>query len=184
MIALRAPLSTGFGVALWPRGGLAAHARAALAQPLLDLAWRRTQRGAIRARPWPWTEAWPIARLTAPGLGGWSYVLADALEDDLACGAGHLPGTARPGAPGNSVVVGGSETPARFLQLLAADQMTLEAAGGPSDFRVIERRIVAAGQIQPQPTFERPMLTLIASYPFDGDRAGAQRYVATAIVQG
>jgi sortase A len=182
MIALRAPLVAGLGEALWPRG-LAARAKAMLAQPLLDHAWGRTQRGVAREKPWPWTAAWPIARLTAPGVNGWSYVLADVQEDDLACGPGHLPGTARPGAPGNSVIVGGRDTPARFLRLLAAEHLTLEAAGGPRDFRVIERRIEVSGQIQAQPTFERPMLTLVVPYPFDVDHAGAQRYVVTAIVQ-
>jgi sortase A len=179
MIALRASFGVGLTETLWPRR-LAIQAKAALAQPLLDIAWRRAQRGAVRAKPWPWAEAWPIARLTAPGIGGWSYVLADAEDDDLACGAGYLPGTARPGMPGNSVIAGSHATPARFLHLLAEERITLEAAGGRRDFRVIERRIVEARQIPDQPALDRPMLTLIAPYPF-GTNAGALRCVVTAV---
>jgi len=185
MIALRTPLVAGLSETLWPRGGLATHAKALLAQPLLDWSWNRAVRGAVRAKPWPWTEAWPVARLTAPGVDGWSYVLADAAEDDLGCASGHLPGTAKPGAPGNSVVVGGRETPARFLQVLAAERLTLETAdGGRRDFSIVGRRIAEARQIPAQPMLERPMLTLVACYPFDSSGAsGSLRYVVTAVAQ-
>ena len=95
MIAQRATLIAGtalFGVGLWQAAsGLYIHAKAILAQHLLDHAWQRARDGVAHAKPWPWADTWPVARLTARGLDSWVYVLADASGRSLAFGPQTWP---------------------------------------------------------------------------------------------
>ena len=91
------------------------HAKAALAQHLLAGAWARTRDGEARARPWPWADTWPLARLSVARLGVRRLVLAGASGRTLAFGPGHHAGTALPGAPGNAVISGHRDTHFRFL---------------------------------------------------------------------
>lgn len=188
MIAQRATLVAGtalFGVGLWQAAeGMAIHAKAILAQHLLDYAWQRTLGGATRAKPWPWADTWPVARLTARGLQGWVYVLADASGRSLAFGPGHVAGTAAPGAAGNSVIAGHRDTHFRFLQVLAADdRVTLETAGGTSrSYQIIDKRVVDTRNTQSVQPSDAPMLTLVTCYPFDAIVPGGPlRYVVTAV---
>ena len=44
-------------------GGVWIHAKAVLAQILLERAWQQTRDGGERVRPWPWADTWPVARL-------------------------------------------------------------------------------------------------------------------------
>ena len=189
MIAQRATLVAGtalFGVGLWQTAeGMAIHAKAIVAQHLLDYAWQRTRGGAVHAKPWPWADTWPVARLTARGLDGWVYVLADASGRSLAFGPGHVAGTAAPGATGNSVVAGHRDTHFRFLQVLAADdRLTLETADGAErSYQIVDKRIVDTRQPQSIQDSDAPMLTLVTCYPFDAIVPGGPlRYVVTAVV--
>jgi sortase A len=188
MIAQRATLVAGtalFGVGLWQAAeGMAIHAKAILAQHLLDYAWQRTLGGAARAKPWPWADTWPVARLTARGLDGWVYVLADASGRSLAFGPGHVAGTAAPGAAGNSVIAGHRDTHFRFLQVLAADdRVTLETADGAArTYQIVDKRIIDTRQTQSVQPSDAPMLTLVTCYPFDAIVPGGPlRYAVTAV---
>jgi sortase A len=190
MIAQRATLAAGtalFGFGLWQFGaGLAIHAKAIVAQILLDRAWQRTRAGEAEAKPWPWADTWPVARLTATGLDGWVYVLADASGRSLAFGPGHLGGTAAPGAAGNSIIAGHRDTHFRFLQVLAADGwVTLETAdGNTAKFRVVDKRVVDTRRTQMVQDSDSPMLTLVTCYPFDAiNPGGPLRYVVTAVAR-
>jgi sortase A len=188
MIAQRATLMAGtalFGVGLWQAAaGLYIHAKAIVAQQLLDYAWQRTRDGAAHARPWPWADTWPVARLTARGLDGWVYVLADASGRSLAFGPGHVAGTAAPGETGNSVIAGHRDTHFRFLQVLATDdRVTLETADGAArSYRIVDKRVIDTRQRQAVQASDVPMLTLVTCYPFDAIAPnGPLRYVVTAV---
>lgn len=188
MIAARATTIAGtalFGIGLWQfAGGVAIHAKAMLAQILLERAWQRTLAGEAQAKPWPWADTWPVARLGAPGLGEWVYVLADASGRSLAFGPGHVAGTAAPGAVGNSVIAGHRDTHFRFLQVLAADGwVTLETADGNTrKFRLVDKRVVDTRRTQMVQDSAAPMLTLVTCYPFDAVMPGGPlRYVVTAV---
>ncbi len=190
MIAARAATLAGtalFGIGLWQfAGGVAFHAKAMLAQILLERAWQRTLAGEAHAKPWPWADTWPVARLGAPGIGEWVYVLADASGRSLAFGPGYVAGTAVPGSAGNSVIAGHRDTHFRFLQVLAAeDTVTLETPDGRArTFRVGDRRVIDARHAQLLPANDGPMLTLVTCYPFDAVVPGGPlRYVVTALAQ-
>jgi len=74
-----------------------------LKQALLERAWKRSVAVGRHVKPWPWADAWPVARLTVPQLGIERYVLS-ASEGAPGPGARHMGGTALPGEAGNSVI--------------------------------------------------------------------------------
>ena len=64
---------------LWFIGqGSYIHAKAMVAQLLLESAWTETLSGNKEVKPWPWADTWPVARLRAPTLGISRIVLAGA----------------------------------------------------------------------------------------------------------
>src|SRR5262249_24551965 len=64
---------------LWQLGGgLYIRAKAVLAQILVRDAWGRTLAGERQARPWPWADTWPVARLAVPEQRVDLFVLAGA----------------------------------------------------------------------------------------------------------
>lgn len=158
-------------------------AKAWLAQVLIAKAWRYTLAGEAHAKPWPWADTWPVARMSVPSLGIERYVLEGADGAALAFGPGHLRGTALPGKRGNSVISGHRDTHLAFLRdLPVGAEIVVEARDG-SRLRyvvrytqVLDRRDVWIAK-QEGPT----RLTLVTCFPFDALRAGGpQRYVVWA----
>jgi len=158
-------------------------AKAWLAQELIAHAWARTLKGEAEVKPWPWADTWPVARLSAPGLGVDRYVLAGANGSAIAFGPGHLSGTPAPGDAGNSVIGGHRDTHLAFLRnVKPGDELLVERADGTHvvyqvrDALVLDKRDVwVAKQEGPN------RLTLVTCYPFEALRAGGpQRYVVFA----
>ncbi|HJS30904.1 MAG TPA: class GN sortase [Alphaproteobacteria bacterium] len=172
------------GLALWQLGaGLWIPAKAALAQALIGRAWAAAQSGEPMAKPWPWADTWPVARLEAPDLGEAVYVLADASGRSLAFGPGHLAGTASPGAAGLSIISAHRDTHFRFLRRLSAgDRLLIERSDGTRvAYRVTGADVVDARTARIFDEVERPALALVTCYPFDGLWPGTPlRYVVTA----
>jgi len=76
-----------FAFSFWQLGqGAYIQAKAWLAQVLIKQAWARTLEGEIQARPWPWADTWPVARITVPGRDIERYVLAGANGRAIAFG--------------------------------------------------------------------------------------------------
>lgn len=170
----------------WQAGrGVWIHAKAALAQVLIERAWSRTLAGERKVKPWPWADTWPVAKLTVQRLGIECYVLAGADGSSLAFGPGHATGTAAPGEAGNSVIGGHRDTHLGFLrEVRAGDVLVVERPDGArvtyraTSAEVVDRRDVWVME-QAGPT----RLTLITCYPFDALRAGGPlRYVVLAFL--
>ena len=158
-------------------------AKAWLAQGLIAHAWSRSLHGEKEAKPWPWADTWPVARLVAPRLGIQRYVLAGANGSAIAFGPGHLSGTPAPGASGNSVIGGHRDTHLAFLRhVKPGDELLVERPDGTlvayqvRDALVLDKRDVwVTKQEGPR------RLTLVTCFPFDALRAGGpQRYVVFA----
>ena len=158
-------------------------AKAWLAQELIAHAWARTLNGETEVKPWPWADTWPVARLSAPGLGVDRYVLAGANGSAIAFGPGHLSGTPSPGDAGNSVIGGHRDTHLAFLKnVKPGDELLVERADGTRvvyqvrDALVLDKRDVwVAKQEGPN------RLTLVTCYPFEALHAGGpQRFVVFA----
>ena len=164
--------------------GIRIHAKAVLAQVLLQKAWADTKRGADKARPWPWADTWPIARLTTVDHGQDLIVLAGATGRTLAFGPAHLLSSAKPGQVGNMVVIGHRDSHFRFLKRLRiGDLLHLESADGVTyRYRVGEMAVVHESETGVMAYGTTEKLTLITCYPFDAILPGGPlRYVVEAL---
>ena len=170
-------------LALWQLGAAGMiHAKAWLAVGLIDAAWARALAGEARPRPWPWADTWPVARLTAPGLGVARTVLAGGSGRSLAFGPGRLSGPAGPGAAGPTVISGHRDTHFRFLaKLELGSRLGLSTADGRRHaYRVVETRVVHKDRAWLRDD-GRNYLVLATCYPFDAIRPGTPwRYLVIA----
>ncbi len=167
------------------------HAKAWLAQVLLNQAWAHTLAdsagdgapGGTLEKPWPWADTGPVARLRVPALGVDEIVLAGASGRTLAFGPGHLDQTAMPGAPGHSVISGHRDTHFAFLRDLAP-AMKLEVQrtdGGWRSYEVRGSEVIDARTAELSLATDRPSLTLVTCWPFDAIEAGGPlRYAVYA----
>jgi sortase A len=160
------------------------HAKAILAQVLLETAWDKTvHHGQQEVKPWPWADTWPISRLGVPGLGIDRIVLAGASGSSLAFGPGHLFGSSLPGQQGNTVIAGHRDTHFRFLKdIQQGELIQLQSLSGRTiEYEVSE--IIIAHEKQAEYLADTPdnTLTLITCYPFNAIRPGGPlRYLVIA----
>ena len=183
MTARAAAAACGLFAAVCAASALWLPAKAALAQVLLDAAYQRTLLAGNAARPWPWSDAWPVARIEAPERGQRFVVLSDASGRSLAFAPGHLSGTALPGGAGTSIVAGHRDTHFAFLrELVAGDLVTVEdARGGHHRFRVRETAVVHERDARVAGVGVADRLVLVTCWPFDAVRPGTKwRYVVIA----
>ncbi len=159
-------------------------AKAWLSQRLLDAAWERRLAGAGPARPWPWADTQPVARLGQPRLGVDQVVLHGASGRVLAFGPGHVVGSSRPGATGNVVISGHRDTHFRWLaDLRPGDRLLLETGDGHRrEYRVADAVVHDEADIGLLDPLAGDQLRLLTCYPFDAVTAGTRhRYVVTAL---
>ena len=160
------------------------HAKAVLAQVLLERAWDRTLDGDVDARPWAWADTWPVARLKVAALGIDQIVLEGESGNVLAFAPGRLHGSAASGVPGRMVISGHRDTHFHFLKDIAAGEvLKLQfAGGGERDYRVVAARVADTRQEDGDLLYpQSDGLTLITCYPFDAlSPGGPLRYLVHA----
>jgi len=164
-------------------GGLYIHAKAILAQILVRSAWERTLAGERQAKPWPWADTWPVARLSVPEQDVDLFVLAGANGRTIAFGPGHVFGTALPGEEGNSVIGGHRDTHLRFLRdtKIGTEIRVQRADGTWRRYRVDAAAVLDQKDVWITRQDDLTLLTLVTCYPFDALRPGGpQRYVVFA----
>jgi sortase A len=157
--------------------------KAEVAQVLLLRAWQRARMSGAAARPWPWADTWPVARLRVPRYGVDEIVLAGASGSSLAFGPGHVDGTAVPGRCGNCVLSGHRDTHFRFLaELELGDILELEAPDGRVQrFIVRSTHILRRSDLFVLDDDSEPVLTLTTCFPFDAVVPGGPlRFVVRA----
>ena len=192
-------------------GGAWIHAKAQLAQHLLDAAWQETRSpgGEAMARPWPWADTWPVARLVIPRLGASFVVLSGDSGSSLAFGPGHNPASVLPGHPGTAVISGHRDTHFSALaRLRSGDRIEIERPDGvtvayriaaleiadtrrdrlglgeipraaPSATSALNRQALRGPPREPAPAHFA--LALVTCWPFDAVRPGGpMRYVVSA----
>ena len=155
------------------------HAKAALAQVLLERSWQRSLQGASTPRPWPWADTWPVARLRVARIDVNEIVLAGASGRTLAFGPAHVDGTAMPGSVGLSVIAGHRDTHFEFLrQLQVGDELWVDRPDGSSIFyRVRHLAVLDARADRVQLDAATDALELVTCFPFDAIvPGGPQRY--------
>lgn len=158
------------------------YAKAALAQVLLRQAWAATLEGGGQARPWPWADTWPVARLLSPQHDVELIVLEGATGNSTAFAPGHVQGTPLPGADGNVALAAHRDTHFRFLRdVQRGEALLLELPDGSVQrYEVQSLSIVDERDTRLLETPGR-WLTLVTCYPFDAVVAGGPlRYVVQA----
>ncbi len=157
-------------------------AQAWVAQNLLHTAWLRAQASGHKVEPWPWANAWPLARLSVPHLNIEEVVLNKADEYGLSSFAlEHSKNSVLPGELGNSVLnLHNRETFTRFLkQLKQGDTLVLDSLGSGSwNYQVSAIYIVdKTDTYLVQPSLNR-RLTLVSCYFCTAQ--DSRRYVVVA----
>ena len=161
-------------------------AKASLAQVLLAHAWEKTLTGDTDARPWPWADITPAARLELPRLHASAIVLNGTSGQALAFGPGLMHGSAAPGQPGLTLLAGHRDSHFAFLQSARpGDALTLTGPDGvPHTYRLTETRVVDADASTLTPGGNGPAtLALTTCYPFGTLSPTTRRYVAVAQMQ-
>ena len=176
--------AAGLGLFLW---GAYIPAKAVAAQFLLQRAWDQARANhrpsGILAKPWPWADMTPVARLSLDRLDVHDIVLSGAQGRTLAFGPGHVDGTALPGQPGHSVVSAHRDTHFAYLKdAHIGDLIRVEQpSGATSGYRIVERKVIDSRKEEVMLHPDRDLLTLITCYPFeDWTPGGPMRLIVTA----
>ncbi len=122
-----------------------------------------------------------IGRLEIPRLNVSTVVIEGDDNHVLRLGAGHVPGTALPGADGNVGIAAHRDTFFRPLRNIAADdRITLKTAHGEYHYVVDSTQIVRPDDVAVLRATARPELTLVTCYPFYYVGSAPLRFVVHA----
>ena len=95
------------------------HAKALLAQVLLERAFDETIATGRETKPWSWADTWPVARIEVKRIDASAIVLAGSSGQALAFGPGHVERTPDAGERGVAVYSAHRDTHFRFLKDVA-----------------------------------------------------------------
>ncbi|CAL80479.1 conserved hypothetical protein; putative peptidase (sortase-like) [Bradyrhizobium sp. ORS 278] len=173
------------GVILFGHGALI-HAKAVVAQVLLDRAFTQTIATGQPIKPWSWADTVPVAGIKVKRLGVSTIALAGSSGQALAFGAGHVEGTAEPGEPGIAVYSAHRDTHFRFLKDVAiGDEIDVVRRDGKSfRYRADASRVVHFDAPGIDTMTDRAELVLSTCWPFDALTQGPERYVLHATLIG
>lgn len=158
------------------------HIKAMAAQVLINAAWERARESGQQARPWPWADTTPVARIT---FHDWKtlVVLEGSSGLNLAFAPSHDAASVLPGEAGNSVISAHRDTHFRELEhARIGDRIQVERADGSVFlFSVTDVRVVDSRKIRVALESDTPRLTLVTCYPFEAiNPGGPLRFVVTA----
>jgi sortase A len=158
------------------------HAKAHLAQILLERAFLASIETGRPVKPWSWADTWPAARIRAPRLDAEAIVLAGASGQALAFGPAHLERTPPPGNPGTTVYAAHRDTHFRFLEhLVPGDALEiLDASGARHTYAVTHTSIVDWNASGIEPGAPGHNLVLATCWPFASRTPGPLRYLVHA----
>lgn len=158
------------------------HAKAALAQVLMERAWLASEHGSKPVPPWPWADIAPLARLQIPRLGADLIVLDNDSGQALAFGPGWTPHSAAPATRGITIISAHRDTQFAVLQKLhTGDRIEVSGAAGKRGYVVSALRVVDSRHQRLPPADAGDALLLVTCYPFDAIVPGGPlRYVVEA----
>ena len=173
------------GLVLFGQGAYI-HAKALLAQVLLDRAFTQTITTGRDVKPWSWADTWPVARIEVKRIGASAIVLAGSSGQALAFGPGHVERTPDAGERGVAVYSAHRDTHFRFLRDVAiGDEIDVTRSDGRR-FRYLADstsivRFDASGIDSLAGGYE---LVLSTCWPFDALTPGPDRYLLHASMIG
>ena len=162
--------------------GIYLHAKAMLAQVLLQRAFAETIATGHAVKPWPWADTWPEAHIMVKRIGASAIVLAGSSGQALAFGPGHVEHTADAGERGVAVYAAHRDTHFRFLKDVAmGDEIDVTRRDGKTfRYRADGSSIVRFDQSGIDPFTAGHELVLTTCWPFDAIMHGPLRYVLHA----
>ncbi len=158
------------------------HAKALLAQVLLERAFAQSIATGHPVKPWRWADTWPVARIEVKRLHTSTIALAGSSGQALAFGPGHVEETVDAGEPGVAVYSAHRDTHFRFLKdVTIGDEIDVTRSDGKI-FRYLADRsaVVRFDQSGIDPLTNRYELVLSTCWPFDALTSGPERYLLHA----
>jgi len=162
--------------------GLYIHAKAMLAQILLERAFAQALATGTPVKPWSWADTWPVARVAVPRLGKSAIVLAGASGQALAFGPGQLERTPDAGEEGTAVYSAHRDTHFAFLaDVHLGDEIEVTRRDGKVfHFRVTGASVVRFDRSGIDPYASGRRLVLSTCWPLNARTPGPLRYVVHA----
>jgi sortase A len=162
--------------------GLYIHAKALLAQVLLERAFAQTLASGQVVKPWSWADTWPVARIEVPRLRQSAIVLAGASGQALAFGPGHVEGTPEAGEAGTAIYSAHRDTHFAFLRnVVIGDEIRVTRRDGAQfRYRITHHSIVRFDASGIDPLAGGHRLVLATCWPLDAKFAGPLRYLVHA----
>lgn len=157
-------------------------AKAQVAQVLMANAWERQLSSGDPARPWPWADFTPTAKLVFPAQKRSVLALTDAAGESLAFGPTLMAASVKPGERGVAVFAAHRDTHFAFLKdLNVGDPIEIDLPDGARTFHVTGSEVVRwdASGIHTRDG-DTARIALVTCWPLDAKVHGAMRYVVWA----
>jgi sortase A len=166
------------GLVLFGQGAYI-HAKALLAQVLLERAFAETVASGRVTKPWSWADTWPVARIEVRRLGASAIMLAGSSGQALAFGPGHVELTPNAGERGVAVYSAHRDTHFRFLKNVAiGDEIDIMRNDGRTfRYRADGAAVVRFDASGIDPLSDGYELVLSTCWPFDAVTPGPARYL-------
>ena len=180
------PLLLGIaGLTLFGQGGYI-HAKALLAQVLLERAFKASIATGRDIKPWSWADTWPVARIEVKRIGASTIVLAGSSGQALAFGPGHVENTPNAGERGVAVYSAHRDTHFRFLKdIVIGDEIDVTRSDGRKfRYRADATSIVRFDASGIDPLSDEYALVLSTCWPFEALTPGPDRYLLHATLIG
>ena len=165
-----------FGQGVW------IHAKALLAQVLLERAFAASLADGQPVKPWSWADTWPVARIEVPRLHHSEIALAGSSGQALAFGPGHVERTPEAGEPGTAVYAAHRDTSFAFLgDVRIGDEIRVTRRDGRAfRFRVTVTSVVPWDAPGIAADADGRHLVLATCWPLDARLSGPLRYLVHA----
>ncbi|TPQ42552.1 class GN sortase [Bradyrhizobium guangdongense] len=166
--------------------GASIHAKAWLAQVLLERAFAQSIATGQPVKPWSWADTWPVAQIEVKRIGAQAIVLAGSSGQALAFGPGHVEQTADAGERGVAVYSAHRDTHFRFLQHVSiGDDIDVTRSDGKRfRYRADHSAVVRFDASGIDLATQGHELVLSTCWPFDALTPGPDRYILHATLIG
>ena len=162
------------------------HAKALLAQLLLERAFDTTIASGQPTKPWSWADIWPVARIEVKRIHARAIVLSGSSGQALAFGPGHVERTADAGERGVAVYSAHRDTHFSFLKHVAVGDVidVIRSDGRSFRYRVDATSVVRFDASGIDPLTNGYELVLSTCWPFDALTPRPDRYLLHATLIG
>jgi sortase A len=166
--------------------GVYIHAKALVAQILLEKAFDEAVASGRNVKPWSWADTWPIARIEVKRLHASSIVLAGSSGQALAFGPGHVELTPDAGERGVAVYSAHRDTHFGFLKdVVIGDEIDVTRSDGNMfRYRADRTSVVRFDNSGIDALGDEYELVLSTCWPLEAITPGPERYLLHATLIG